>query len=824
METSNYHFGQQVGKGGMAVVYEGSHKSLGHKVAIKVLNPEFRIQENIRKRFIEEARRLARMNHANLVKVTDSIEEGDMVAFVMEFIEGKNLRDYLHSKGRLGDAEIEFFLGQMVDALGFVHQNGLVHRDIKPSNFMVTDAGQIKLLDFGIAKSLDQAPADYAQTGTGVQMGTPIYMSPEQVHGARNLNEKSDQYSLGVVLWEMVSGRKPYDTETLSGFQIQSKIVNDSLPTTGTRWDEVIQKATSKDPQMRFAALSEMLSKNPSVIHTPPADPEKTIVGGGAGAAEEKTQVTTENSKVPDLRDNRERANQVQIIFWALFGLTLIGLISSFFEYNLIKEIKSGSLENTHLADASKTRQQIIGIMQLGLNLVCIVYFLRWFRRAYRNAHQVAGKQKLKFPESEGLWAWLIPFVNFYKPYQVAKEMWLTFKSSLGIPQNAEKTFAFSLWWTFYLIQAILGREAIKRSFKTTENDDYLLTSGINILSDGVDLIAIVLTIMMIQKVSEMEFRVFRKYSGKQDAESGNNRILWFILGGFLIASLGSFIYIRSMAETAEQVKLGTDAYNRSDYTTAYSIFSKEDVCEDKVAQYHLGMMHLYGQGVSEDKELAKKWFEKSAEQEDADAQTMLGYMYENGLTNSGNAEVEAFNWYKKSAEQGNSVGQNNLGMCYMEGRGTNVDTVEALRYVQLSADQNFTLALNNLAWMYANGRCVEKNLTESFNNYMKSAQLGDADGQRELARCYWEGTGVGNNFTEAENWLRKSVDQGNPDAHWFLGIMLWNGLSGNANQTEALNLLNKGVRLGSNGAADFLREIGYSAPVDSTTSEPALH
>ncbi len=808
METSNYQIGQHVGKGGMAAVYEGTHKSLGHKVAIKVLNPEFQIQENIRKRFLEEARRLARMNHHNVVKVSDSIEEGEMVAFVMEFIEGKNLRDYLHlKKGRLSDVEIESLLGQMVDALGFVHQKGLVHRDIKPSNFMVTDAGRIKLLDFGIAKSLDQAPADYTQTGTGVQMGTPIYMSPEQVHGAKNLNEKSDQYSLGVVLWEMVSGRKPYDADTLSGFQIQSKIVNENLPLTGTTWDEVIQKATAKDPEMRYGSLSEMLKKNSSTTKTLSADSEKTVIG--TGAVEEKPQ-ESESSKLPDLKDNSERASQVQMIFWALFGLTLIGLISSFFEYNLIKEIQGGNLENTRLADASATRQQIIGIMQLGLNLVCIVYFLRWFRRGYRNAHQVAGKQKLKFPESEGLWAWLIPFVNFYKPYQVAKEMWLTFKSSLGIPQNAEKTLALSFWWTFFLIQSILGKDVFNRNIKTSEDDDILLTSEFNILSDCFDLIAIVLTIMMIQKVSEMEFRVFRKYSKNQEEKFGKSKTLWFIVGGFLIAGLGSFFYMKSIAETAEQVKLGTDAYNRAEYASAYSLLSKDNTSFDKTAQYYLGMMHFYGFGVSEDKDLAKKWLEKSAEQGNSDAQSMIGYMYDNGLISGTKNPVEAFNWYQKSAEQGNATGQINMAICYFNGEGTDIDSIEALRYAKLAADQNLPAALNYLAWMYENGRCVEKNLSETYNFYLKSAQLGDAEGQRNLALCYWNGTGVAKSFPEADSWLRKAAAQDDPYSHWYLGILLENGLATISSKDAAIQEYKKAAALGVDAAKKRLRQLGY--------------
>jgi serine/threonine protein kinase/TPR repeat protein len=808
METSNYQIGSQIGKGGMAVVYEAIHKSLGHNVAIKVLNPEFRIQENIRKRFLEEARRLARMNHANLVKVIDSIEEGDMVAFVMEYIDGKNLREYLHAKGRLGNVEIESFLGQMIEALVFVHRNGLIHRDIKPSNFMVSDAGQIKLLDFGIAKNINQSPAEYTQTGTGVQMGTPIYMSPEQVHGAKNLNEKSDQYSLGVVLWEMVSGRKPYDADTLSGFQIQSKIVNESLPLTGTHWDDVIQKATSKDPEMRYGSLSEMLP-NRSILNSPVSKDSESTVIGIATKQEEKTQLNA-SPEIPELRDNSGRSAQLQSVFWALFCLTIVALVSDWFEYNLLKELLTGNSDSAHLAETSDLRQGIMGIMQVGLNVVCIVYFLRWFRRSYENAHKVVGSNHMKFRESEALWAWFIPFVNLYRPYHIAKETWNSMKSSLGIGRNDENTGIILLWWWGYVISSIVDRAILRRSLGREESQDLLLDSGLNFLSDGLTLVSIIFTIMMVKTMSEMEHQVFRKFSGSKEAEPVKNNGVWFILGSFLAVGLMSFLYLNSSAEIAEEVKRGTKAYDSSDFTTAYSIFSKDDLSSDKVAQYHLGLMHLYGQGVSEDNELAKKWLEKSAEQDDADAQTMLGYMYENGLTNSANPAVEAFNWYKKSAEQGNSVGQNNLGMCYMQGTGTEIDTIEAFRYVKLSADQNCTQAFNNLAWMYENGRCVEKNLTETYNYYLKSAQLGDAEGERNLALCYWNGTGVAKSFPEADSWLRKAVAQNDPYSHWYLGILLENGIAALSSMDAAVEEYKKAADLGVQEAKDRLRELGY--------------
>jgi uncharacterized protein (TIGR02145 family) len=144
----------------------------------------------------------------------------------------------------------------MLSALEYAHEQGLVHRDIKPSNFMVNPQSRLKLLDFGIAKQTNAASAEYTNTGTNQRMGTAMYMSPEQIHETRSVTHRSDIYSLGVVLWQMVTGKKPYSTETLSAFQLQLKIVNEPLTLTGTNWDNLIQKATEKDIQYRYADIS----------------------------------------------------------------------------------------------------------------------------------------------------------------------------------------------------------------------------------------------------------------------------------------------------------------------------------------------------------------------------------------------------------------------------------------------------------------------------------------------------------------------------------------------------------------------------------------
>ena len=255
---NNYTIIKQIGEGGMASVFLATHNSLNHPVAIKILNKEFVFNSNIRSRFIDEARKMVRMNHPNVVKVSDLINQEDSVAIVMEFVDGQTLKDILEQK-KLTDFEIKHFLKQMLSALVYIHSQGLIHRDIKPSNFILGNDGNLKLTDFGISKTTDFQNIELTQTSTAMSLGSPMYMSPEQVRSTKDVTYLTDIYSLGVILWEMVTYKKPYSTNTISVFDLQLKIVQEKLPFTNTKWDSIIQKATQKDEFKRIKSAEDFL-------------------------------------------------------------------------------------------------------------------------------------------------------------------------------------------------------------------------------------------------------------------------------------------------------------------------------------------------------------------------------------------------------------------------------------------------------------------------------------------------------------------------------------------------------------------------------------
>ena len=254
-----YEILQTLGQGGMGVVYLARQKKLDRLVAIKAISPYLAQEPEVRERFAAEASVLARLSHPNIVTLYDYIEEPDALYLVMEYVEGKPLSEILKA-GPLPLESIRKYFHQILDAFAYAHSKGIIHRDIKPSNIIITPEGQVKILDFGVAKILS---SDHTQTRTGMRVGTLMYMSPEQVKGEKNLDARSDIYSLGVVLFEMLTGKPPYDPE-LGDFEISLRIVREPLfdfshppATIPQKLLEVVLHATEKSPEHRIPSCKE---------------------------------------------------------------------------------------------------------------------------------------------------------------------------------------------------------------------------------------------------------------------------------------------------------------------------------------------------------------------------------------------------------------------------------------------------------------------------------------------------------------------------------------------------------------------------------------
>jgi len=259
----NYKIISLLGEGGMGDVYLAQHLSIQRKVAIKVLKPELVKNEEIRLRFKNEASMLAHLQHPHIVGLIDYIEQDGGLYLIMEYVEGQGLDELVKAQhAPLSIDRATNLMKQILQAFFYAHKNGIIHRDVKPSNIIVTVDDQIKVLDFGIAKLVGDTQHNLTKTGT--QIGTVYYMSPEQVKG-KELDHRSDIYSLGVTFYELLSGVCPYKGMTTE-YEIYDNIVKEPLlpliETMGkeyaTVWN-IIEKSTQKEVENRFQNCGEFI-------------------------------------------------------------------------------------------------------------------------------------------------------------------------------------------------------------------------------------------------------------------------------------------------------------------------------------------------------------------------------------------------------------------------------------------------------------------------------------------------------------------------------------------------------------------------------------
>ena len=258
--AGRYELIEKIGEGGMAIVYKAKCRLLNRYVAIKILRPEFTKDEQFVENFRRESQAAAGLSHPNIVSVYDVGQEGNIHFIVMELVEGKTLSKLIEEKGRLDYKEAINITRQVASALSLAHKNQIVHRDIKPHNILITNTGVAKLADFGIAKAVS---ASTIIGGNNKVMGSVHYFSPEQARGAY-VDERSDIYSLGIVLYEMLTGKVPFDGD--NPISIALMHINDPMPPVSAevpgippQLEKIIMKATDKYQTNRYRTADEMI-------------------------------------------------------------------------------------------------------------------------------------------------------------------------------------------------------------------------------------------------------------------------------------------------------------------------------------------------------------------------------------------------------------------------------------------------------------------------------------------------------------------------------------------------------------------------------------
>ena len=289
--ANRYELLGRVGEGGMSVVYKAKDRLLNRFVAVKILKPEFIGDQKFIDSFRRESQNAASMSHPNIVNIYDVGREGNIHYIVMELIEGKALSDYIKDQGPMAYPKVIALSKQIAAALAFAHKNHIIHRDVKPHNVMITPNGTAKITDFGIAKAVNAATI--VDNTDGI-VGSVHYFSPEQARGGY-VDEKSDIYSLGIVMYEMLTGQVPFDGDNPVNIALQhinSEMVPPSQLVDGVppALEHIIMKCCDKYPVNRYASAEDLIEALNNLDFVSSVVGDSVLMGGGAAAGREKAR------------------------------------------------------------------------------------------------------------------------------------------------------------------------------------------------------------------------------------------------------------------------------------------------------------------------------------------------------------------------------------------------------------------------------------------------------------------------------------------------------------------------------------------------------
>jgi serine/threonine-protein kinase len=340
-----YEVGELLGYGGMAEVHKGKDVRLGRDVAVKVLRADLARDPSFQNRFRREAQAAAGLNHPSIVAVYDTGEddgpEGHTPYIVMEYVEGHTLREVLKTQGHLPPQQAMEITAEVCSALDFSHRSGIVHRDIKPGNVMITDAGAIKVMDFGIARALADNAATV--TATAAVIGTAQYLSPEQARG-ESVDARSDVYSTGCLLYELLTGHPPFTGDSPVAIAYQHVRENPQVPSSVNRAvppavDSIVMKALAKNPLNRYQTAAEMRGDLQRALSGQAVEAEAVMTDA------QRTEfiaaprpVARPGVLTPNYDDESDTAHHRGALIWTAVVLALLLVIGSAALYVLKKD------------------------------------------------------------------------------------------------------------------------------------------------------------------------------------------------------------------------------------------------------------------------------------------------------------------------------------------------------------------------------------------------------------------------------------------------------------------------------------------------------
>lgn len=365
--AGRYELFERIGEGGMSVVYKAKDKLLNRFVAIKILKPEFINDHKFIDSFRRESQAAASLSHPNIVNIYDVGREGNIHYIVMELIEGKTLSDYIKEQGPMSYPKVIALSKQIAAALSFAHKNHIIHRDVKPHNVMITPNGTAKITDFGIAKAVNAATI--VDNTDGI-IGSVHYFSPEQARGGY-VDEKSDIYSLGIVMYEMLTGKVPFDGDNpvnialmhINGEMVPPSKIVDGVP---PALEHIILKCTDKYPVNRFASADELIEALNNLEFVGSVVGNSVLMGNGESGPIAETDYDDgedydEYEKGKKKKDKKpmDKKKKIIIIVAAAVAAIAIGVIVAF-ATGLIggREIEAPDFTNMTLEEAQNAAEE----------------------------------------------------------------------------------------------------------------------------------------------------------------------------------------------------------------------------------------------------------------------------------------------------------------------------------------------------------------------------------------------------------------------------------------------------------------------------------
>lgn len=370
-----YEIVEKIGDGGMAIVYKAKCKLLNRYVAVKILRNEYANDEEFRNKFKKESQAAASLSHQNIVGIYDVGVEDNIYYIVMEYIKGKTLKQDILEKRHLSPEETVDYSIQIAEALEHAHKNNIIHRDIKPHNIMVTEEGRIKVTDFGIARAVTSSTI----TNTNSVIGSVHYFSPEQARGGYT-DEKSDIYSLGMVMYEMVTGKVPFEGESpisIALKHIQEDVVPPSQiqPDIPKNLEAVIMKCVRRNQGERYKNATELLRdlrriryfdfKDNSIENTSSYDSPTRIIPAIEEQEEDDEMTRSTKKKSKKKKNNNEGGKKVVFFGILLAFIVASGIFVGFFKFKGLlgaKEIPVPDLEGLH-QDVAKEKVESLGLV-----------------------------------------------------------------------------------------------------------------------------------------------------------------------------------------------------------------------------------------------------------------------------------------------------------------------------------------------------------------------------------------------------------------------------------------------------------------------------